>query len=317
MLYLTESDVRELLPMREAVRLVREAFERLAGGGARNHPRRRLPLPTGAMLHYMAAADGRYFGAKIYSTHPAHGAHFVFLLYRSEDARLLAVMQANHLGRIRTGAASGVATAELAAPDADRVGMIGTGFQAHSQLEAMLAVRPVKFARVWSRSAEHRAAFAEAFTRDFGIVVEPAASAREAVARTPIVITATNSRDPVVESSWIGTNTHINAAGSNQAKRRELPADLVRRADLIAVDSLEQARVESGDLLLALEESEWLRVVELKDVVAGRAAQNRRPGEITVFKSNGLAVEDVVCAGFVFERAVEGGLGREVGPPHS
>ena len=317
MLFLTESDVLQLLPMREAVRLVREAFNGLATGEAQNQPRRRLALPTGAMLHYMAGAGGKYFGAKVYSTHPVHGAHFIFLLYRAEDAQLLAVIQANHLGQIRTGAASGVATDAMAEPEANVAGMIGTGFQARTQLEAMLAVRPVKFARVWSRSAERRSAFAAACAREFGIAVEAAASAREAVSGASIVITATNSREPVLESSWISANTHINAVGSNQAKRRELPADLIRRADLIAVDSLEQARMESGDLLMALDESDGSRVVELQEVVAGRRGVPRRLGQITVFKSNGLAVEDVVCAGFVYEQAVQRGLGRVVGPPHS
>ncbi len=317
MLFLAESDVRQLLPMRDAVRLVREAFMQLAAGEAWNQPRRRLALPTHATLHYMAGAEGGYFGAKIYSTHPAHGAHFIFLLYRAEDAQLLAVIQANHLGQIRTGAASGVATDALAGPEAKVVGMIGAGVQARTQLEAMLAVRPVRLARVWSRSLERRSRFAAACARDFGIPVAAAASAREAVSSADIVITVTNSREPVIDSSWIGANSHINAVGSNQAQRRELPADLIRRADLIAVDSLEQARMESGDLLMALGESEWSRVVELQEVVAGRLVVPRRPGQITVFKSNGLAVEDVVCAGYVYQRAVERGLGRLVGSPYS
>lgn len=314
MLFLTESDVLQLLPMREAVRLVREAFERLRAGEAVNEARRRLRLPTRSMLHSMAASDGRYFGAKIYSTHPVHGAHFLLLLYRAEDARPLAVIEASHLGRIRTGAASAVATGVLAAADAASVGMIGAGFQARAQLEAMLAVRPIKLARVWSRSTERRAAFAAACARDFGIAVEAAASAREAVAGADIVITATNSREPVVESSLIGADAHINAIGSNQPDRRELPADLVRRAAVIVVDSLEQARAESGDLLMALEEDEWRRVVELKDVIG---SPGQRPPGITLFKSNGLAVEDMCCAGLVYERAVERGLGRELVPAHS
>jgi ornithine cyclodeaminase/alanine dehydrogenase-like protein (mu-crystallin family) len=175
----------------------------------------------------------------------------------------------------------------------------------------------VRLARAWSRSEERRSTFAAECSRAFGIAVEAAPSAREAVSGAPIVITATNSREPVLESAWISTNSHVNAVGSNQAERRELPADLIHRADLIAVDSLEQARMESGDLLMALEEPEWSRVVELQEVVAGRHGVPRRPGQITVFKSNGLAVEDVVCAGFVYEQAVQRGLGRVVGPPHS
>lgn len=319
MLLLTESDVRRLLPMAEAVGLVRKAFMDLAGGEAINHPRHRLILLTGSVLHYMAGGDGKYFGAKIYSTHPAHGAHFLFLLYRASDAQPLALIEANALGQIRTGAASGVATGAMALPGADTVGMIGTGFQARMQLEAMLAVRPVRRTRVWSRSAERRAAFAAECTRELGIEVQAAETAEQAVREASIVITATNAREPVLRSEWIAPGTHINAMGSNQAGRRELPADLVRRADWIAVDSMEQARLEAGDLLLALEEADWnaSRLLELRDVVAGRASARRNPREITLFKSIGLAVEDVASAGFVYERALASGAGGEFTQPHS
>ncbi len=152
--YFTERDVRELLPMSEAVRLMRVAFEKLNAGDALNQPRRRLTLPTRSTLHYMAASDGKYFGAKIYSTNPAHGAHFLFLLYAAEDARPLAHFEANHLGQIRTGAVSGLATQLMARPDAATLGIIGSGFQARSQLAAMTAARPIREVKVWSRDAE-------------------------------------------------------------------------------------------------------------------------------------------------------------------
>src|SRR5712692_10471024 len=161
MLFLTESDVRELLPMAKAVELMEGAFRRMAAGESLNHPRRRLILPSGSALHYMAGADGAYFGTKIYATHPSHGAHFLFLLYAAADARPLAILEANHLGQIRTGAASGYATDLLAKPDADTVGIIGSGFQARTQVEAIRAVRPIKTVRVWSRSEEKRRRFAE------------------------------------------------------------------------------------------------------------------------------------------------------------
>src|SRR3954454_11602943 len=137
MLYFTEADVCRLLPMPEAIRLMREAFEKLGGGAAQNHPRRRLVLPTGAVLHYMPAGDDRYFGIKVYSTHRKHGAHFLFLLFRSEDGQSLAIFEANSLGQIRAGAVSGLATDVLARPDAATLAIIGSGFQARSQLEAM------------------------------------------------------------------------------------------------------------------------------------------------------------------------------------
>ncbi|MGA2580081.1 MAG: ornithine cyclodeaminase family protein [Bryobacteraceae bacterium] len=308
MLYLTEKDVRDLLPMPVCIELMQTAFERLASGEAINHPRRRLILPTGSVLHYMVGGDGQYYGAKIYATNPRYGAHFLFLLYRAADAQPLAIMEANHLGQIRTGAASGLATRFMAREDAATLGIIGSGFQARTQLEAMLAVRSLQEVRVWSRDPVKRAAFAaETKTR----AVE---TAEEAVRGAQIVVTATNAKEPVLSADWIEPGTHINAMGSNQATRREIPAELVRRADLIAVDSIEQARVESGDLLMALKEEDWSspRIAELKDVVAAGVPARTTPHQITLFKSVGLAVEDVIAAAYVYERAHAQGIGNQM-----
>jgi alanine dehydrogenase len=315
MRYFTESDVRELLPMTEAIGLMQTVFERLARGEAINQQRRRLILPTGSVLHYMAASDGSYFGAKIYSAHARHGAHFLFLLYRAEDAEPLALLEANHLGQIRTGAVSGLATRYMARPDADTLGIIGTGYQAQSQLAAMLAVKSFRWIKAWSRDAGKRAAFASECSTAHGVQVEALETAEGAVRGAAIVVTATNAKDPVLSSDWIGPGTHINAMGSNQARRRELPADLIHRADRIAVDSIEQARMESGDLLLALDENGWNdpKLMELKDVVVtGAAGVKRRPADITIFKSNGLAVEDVICAAYVYERGLKEQRGAEM-----
>ena len=285
MLYFTESDVRDLLPMKDAIGLMQTAFERLAADEAINQPRRRLILPTGSVLHYMAGSDGKYFGAKVYSTHAKHGAHFVFLLYRAENAEPLAVLEANYLGQIRTGAVSGLATRYLAPAKAETLAIIGSGFQARSQLAAILAVRPIRHVKVWSRDAGNRAAFAAESSSKFSASIVPVERAEWAVREAAIVVTATNAKDPVVESNWIAPGTHINAMGSNQARRRELPADLIARAALIAVDSIEQARMESGDLMLALDEEGWKnpKIVELKDVVTGAVKGRRTPEEITIF----------------------------------
>ena len=167
-LYLTEADVERLLPMGECIALVRAAFARLARGEAINHPRRRLILPTRSALHYMAGADGAYYGIKVYSTNPGHEPHFRFLLYRAADAALLAILEASSLGQIRTGAASGLATDLLARPDARTLAVIGSGFQARAQVEAMLAVRRFERVRIWSRSAEKRESFAADCARVFG-----------------------------------------------------------------------------------------------------------------------------------------------------
>jgi alanine dehydrogenase len=290
MLYLTEADVKELLPMREAIAVMHKTFKALAQGRAQNQPRRRLILETGSVLHSMAGAYGNYFGTKFYSTNPRYGAHFHFMLYDAKTAQPLALMEANHLGQIRTGAASGYVTDLLANPQAKTLGIIGSGFQARTQLEAIRAVRPIHAVRVWSRSEEKRRQFAEE------CAVTAVDSAEQAVRGADIVVTATNSKEPVLESKWIAPGTMINAMGSNVANRRELPADLVQRADVIAVDSIEQAKTEAGDLLLA---NHWANVIELKDV-----QPHFDPAKITVFKSLGLGVEDVAAGAFVYERAL-------------
>ena len=314
MVYFTESDVRELLSMDDAIRLLQTAFERLAKGSAINQPRRRLILPTGSVLHYMAASDGSYFGAKIYSAHARHGAHFLFLLYRAEDAAPLALLEANQLGQIRTGAASGLATRYLARPDAATLGIIGSGFQARSQLEAMTAVRSFQQVKVWSRDRHKRKSFADECSREFSVPVAAVETAEDAVRGSAIVVTATNSKDPVLSSDWISAGTHVNAMGSNQAKRRELPSALIHRADWIAVDSFEQARMESGDLIMALDEQGWKnpKLVELKDVITAETAREWRPTDITIFKSNGIALEDVICAGYIYERGLKERRGVEM-----
>lgn len=307
MLYLSEQDVLRFLDMPRAIGLVREAFRGLADGRVVNQPRRRVILPTGSILHYMAAGDQRYFGAKVYSSNPKTGAHFFFLLYRSEDATPLALIEANYLGQIRTGAASGYATDLLARQDAHVLGVLGSGFQAETQVAAVAVVRRLTEIRVWSRKPERREAFAARLREQGHAGASAADSAEAAVRGTDILITATSAKDPVFDAAWVAPGTHINATGSNQAKRRELPAEILNRAALIAVDSKEQAEMESGDLLLARAEGAWKggNEVELATVTGRREAT-----DITIFKSNGLAIEDVVAAGWVYERALEHGAGR-------
>src|SRR4051794_4073259 len=173
MKHFSEEDVRRLLPMKEAVQVMREAFLAYGRGEAQNQPRRRLRLATGSTLHSLAGAHGQYFGTKVYSTNPKHGAWFTVLLYDAATARPLAQFEANYLGQIRTGAASGLATDVLAPANAARLGVIGTGFQAATQVEAMLAVRPIRSIRVWSRKEENRERFAEEILGSFGIPAEP------------------------------------------------------------------------------------------------------------------------------------------------
>ncbi|MGO9240646.1 MAG: ornithine cyclodeaminase family protein [Bryobacteraceae bacterium] len=303
MLQITDNQVRELLPMGECVARMRECFAALGRGEAVNVPRRRLFLPTGTVMHQLAGAWGGYLGTKIYTTNAQRGAmYFHLLLYDAASAEPLALIEANHLGQIRTGAASGVATELLAAAAVSEVALIGAGFQAWTQLEAVLNVRPARVARVYSRKGEKRESFAARARAAFGVEVTAAATAEACVRGAQVVITSTYAKEPVLASEWVETQAHVNATGSNQAGRREIPAELVRRAGLIAVDSIEQARIEAGDLLLAVPQGEWggLPLVELSRIAADPGF--RRPDGVTIFKSLGLGVQDVAAAALVYEK---------------
>ena len=273
---------------------MRQTFLALRNHKASNQPRRRIVLDNGSTLHSLGGVYGKYFGTKFYSTNPKYGSHFFFFLFDSETARPLAQFEANYLGQIRTGAASGYATDLLAAPEASTLAVIGSGFQAQSQIDAIRCVRDLKEIRVWSRSQEKRYAFAAANQ------ARAAASAEEAVRGADIVVTATYAKDPVIEDAWIvagGRGVHINAMGSNREQRRELPSRLVHRADLVAVDSIEVAKIEAGDLILAPVDWNDRRIIDLAKI------EHRPAGApVTIFKSCGLGVEDVAAAAYVYER---------------
>ena len=290
MIQIDEAAVRAHLPMAKAIDLLEDAFNAWRHGRAFNQPRRRMTMPTGAVLHSLAGYNETYFGTKIYATHAKHGAWFHFLLYDAVTARPLALFDANWLGRIRTGAASGLATRRLACAGPATVAVLGSGFQARGQLEAVRAVREVTRTLVWSRRRES----AEKFAAEMG--AEVAESADEAVRAASIVVTATSAKDPLFAASSVRPGTHICAAGSNAPNRRELPGELFAMASAIVADSIEQARMEAGDLLLGLDEAGWARVEELRD---GRVRQST--DGITVFKSVGLGLEDVAVAGWVYE----------------
>jgi alanine dehydrogenase len=310
--FLTEQDVQRHLPMRDAIEALRSAFSDFAEGRALNQPRRRLFLPTGAVLHSMAGAYHDYFGTKVYATHAQHGAFFTFLLYDAATARPLAQFEANHLGQIRTGAVSGLAV-DLLAPSSDiTVAVIGSGFQARTQLEAVSTVRTIKEARVWSRDKAKRALFAAEMSRRLNVHIVSSDSAAEALAGAGLVITATYARDPVIETAWLRPDAIVVAVGSNNPQRRELPSDLVQNAHIV-VDDLDACRIEAGDLLLGLADAAWQEVTELKHLVAKKTKAGRKD-RLTVFKSVGLGVEDVAVAALVYERAIPGPRSADPNP---
>ncbi|HEV2289762.1 MAG TPA: ornithine cyclodeaminase family protein [Candidatus Acidoferrales bacterium] len=314
-LLLTETDVRSLLTMSIALEAVETAFRRLADATAQVHPRRRLHLEGFSYLHYMAAADGAggYEGLKIY-TSSRDGLRFLIPLFRAKTGELLAFIEADFLGQMRTGAASGVATKYLAHEDSRTVGIIGTGLQARTQLEAVTTVRGAERILVFGRDPGRRERFAGEMTAKLGVRVEAAATAEAVVREAGILITSTTSSTPVVEGRWLQPGAHINAIGANFPQKRELDASAIDRANVIFVDSREQAEMEAGDLIqsFAGTPSHWETVKELSDLVAGRTTGRASREQITLFKSSGIAIEDVVTAGKVYELALKRGVGREV-----
>jgi alanine dehydrogenase len=311
-LFLSEEDVQELFPMKQALERVGASFVAQQSGGAVNQSRQRL-FRSGFSLHYMAAAleDEHIAGMKIY-TITSGAARFLVLLFDAKTGELLAVMEADHLGRIRTGAASGVATRYLARPDAARVGLIGAGRQARTQLEAVAGVRNIQAARVFARNEGRRVEFCKEMTGYLKFPVEPAASAEEAARFGEVVIAATTSSEPVVKGEWLRPGTHVNAIGANMANRREMDDDVLRRAAVIAADSVDQARGEAGDLIQGLPAANrsWDEVVELKDIVSGSKPRRDSNEQITVFKSCGIAIWDVAAAGFIYREALQKKRGK-------
>ncbi len=314
-LLLSEADVKQILTMPMALAAVEDSFRRLADGSALLHSRQRLHIPGKSYLHYMAAADATsgYMGMKIY-TSSSVGLRFVVPLFDVNSGELLALIEADNLGQIRTGAASGVATKLLARVDAAKIGIIGTGSQSRTQLEALSLVRTITEVRAFSRKPEHRELFAKGMSAQLGFPVVAVASAQEAVRGADIVVTSTTSTDPVLDGSWLAPGMHINAIGANFPQKHELDGEAIRRCDVIVADSREQSKLESGDLIQMYgdDKRRWASVSELAEIVAGKTPGRSNPQQITLFKSNGIAIEDIVVAGKIYEAARERGMGRPV-----
>ena len=314
-LHVSEAEVRAVLTMPLALEAVEVISRKQASGEVIVHPRRRFELPGSAFFHYMAAADytAGYVAVKQY-TYVAGRLRFLVPLYEMATGELLALIEADYMGQLRTGAASGVATSYLARQDAHIAAIVGTGGQAKTQLEAMAAVRQLDLVRAYSRNAAHCEEFSREMSQQLDIQVRPATSASEAVRGADIVCTATTASQPVVRGSDLSQGAHINAIGANHAHKRELDDEAVASADVIVVDSVEQAQQEAGDLIIAFhgDESCWMGVKKLSDVVAGKTAGRSSDTELTLFKSNGIASWDLAVAMRVYTLVRENKLGREL-----
>lgn len=312
-LLLREDDVARVLQMDEVITAVEHAFLLLGRRQAVNRPRQRSTTGAGTILHVMSAAipPMGVMGLKAY-TSARGGARFVGMLYSTDTGELLAMMEADRLGQMRTGAASAVATKFMARNDAGSIGMLGTGRQARSQVIAISRVRPVALVKCYSRDPQRREAFAEDLVQELGAEVVAVDGAGDAVDGMDIIVTATTATDPVVAGEWLRPGVHVNAIGSNWANRREVDAEAIQRSTRIAVDDLEQARQECGDLVAPVESGllSWDRVVELGQIVAGDTPGRSSPQEITLFESQGIAAEDVATMKLAYDRARELGVGE-------
>ena len=307
-LYLSESDVAELLSPEDAVAAIEDCFRRMAAGAVENRPRYRLGLEGGA-LAVMAAADLElgYAGAKVYAGF-RRGARFAVLLFRADTPELVAVIDADRLGQLRTGAASAVAAKHLARDGARSLGLIGCGWQAESQLACIRAALPgLDRVVAYCRTEESLRAFCAEHGAEAG-------ESHRDPAGCDVVVTVTGSPDPVLRGEWLEQGALVCAVGANDGRRRELDNVVLERAAFVCCDSREDARLESADLIEPVEAGvlDWLEVHELQSVVSGDVAGRQADDDVVVFKSNGLAAWDVAVAAAVVDRARAAEAGHEL-----
>jgi alanine dehydrogenase len=312
-IFLRESDVEKLATMDMAIESVEQAFKLQGGQKAENAPRRRCSVDQG-LMHAMSASLPTlgYAGLKSYTS--VGGVYrFMVLLYKG-DGRLVAMIEADKLGQLRTGAASAVATKYMARKESSRLGIYGAGLQARSQISAICAVRPIKTILAYSRNSQNLAKFCKEMTKATGVEVKAAATPEEAAKDVDIIVTATTSNKPVLKGEWIPKGVHINAIGSNFISRQEIDVDTVGKSACVVVDSYEQAQLESGDLACAAEAEAfyWEDARELGLVVVGEFPGREDAGEVTLFESHGIALEDVALASRIYEQAIETGAGESL-----
>jgi alanine dehydrogenase len=314
-LHINESEVKALFTMPLAIEAVEAVSKRQAAGEVLVHPRRRFELPEGAFFHHMAAADvpGQFVATKQY-TYVGGKLKFLVCLFSTASGELLALIEADVMGQLRTGAASGVATKHLAQKDASTAGIVGTGGQAKTQLEAVAAVRKLSAVKAYGRDVARREMFAKEMSARLGIAVKAVDSAAEATSDVAIICTATTASQPVVLGESVSAGAHINAIGANHMRKRELDAATVAKCSRIFVDNIEQSRQEAGDLVLGFagHEQRWDTVRELSSLVAGICPGRADASQITLFKSNGIAAWDLAAAVCVYKQAKERKVGREL-----
>ena len=307
-LYLTEANVRSLLTPADALDAVERCFQRLAAGEIANRPRERLRLEEGVFA-VMAAVDRelRLAGLKSYAWLPG-GTPFVVVLFDTESAEIAGVIEADKLGQLRTGAASGVAAKYLARPGASTVGVLGCGWQARSQVACIREALPgIERVVAYCRTPESLAAFCDETGAEAG-------ESHRDPAGCDVVVTVTTSKDPVLRGEWLRSGALVCAVGANEPRARELDNVVLERAAFVCCDSREQARRESGDLIEPVEGGvlDWLEVHELQEVVAGELEGRQSDDDIVLFKSNGIAAWDIAIGAVALEKARKQKVGKTI-----
>lgn len=313
-LFLSENDVKNLLTVEMALEAVESAHRDLANGLAIDTPRARSRLPQ-TVLHILQGAlpAQGVIGYKAYTSNKS-GNRFLVHLFDAATGRLKAVIEADYLGMIRTGAASGVAARWLARPDSTVAGVFGSGWQAEGHVRAICAALPLERVKVFGRKVDKLQDFCRRMSETTGVAVEPAESAEETVRGSDLVGTVTTAAQPLFDAAWLEPGVHINAAGSNSLIRQELSEAAIRRCDLVTVDAVPTALAEAGDLLSSLEKGRLhaRQLVELGEVIVGRHAGRTSAEQITVFESQGMAIQDLAVALRVLAAAEACGCGRQV-----
>jgi ornithine cyclodeaminase len=317
-LWISEADVAAMMDLSDAIDALEKGLLAEALGNAQNMVKTHVEFDAGSMLHAIGAAfpaDG-FVGTKTWA-HTKGGATPLLILFDSRDGSLKAVVEAFALGQMRTAAASGVATRWLAAEDADKFAMIGTGKQALPQVAAVLAVRPVKRIGIYGRNRERLDAFVTRVRREFEVSAEAADSIAQAVDGAGIITVVTRAAEPIVSASMVARGAHINAIGAIVPSRAELSTDVLARAGRIVADSVPQARKLSREFIefFGTDEARWQRVESLSSVVAGQSRRSLSD-DLTLFKSLGMGISDLALGIELYRMALAKGLGRQMEHPH-
>lgn len=314
-IYIDEATASKILNMDNALNLVEESFTTYAQGKSFNMTRQRMRIRKGA-LHMLPGAVPykNVIGFKAYTSFRA-GLIFKVHLYDAENGNPLAIVDANEIGRLRTGAATGIATKYMAKKESNTAFIFGGGFQAEAQLEAVYKTSNIKKAFVTTRKIENAQAFADKMSKSLGIEIIPTQNIENDLPQADIIITITTAVKPLFEHTMLNPNgVHINGAGSNALIRAEVPEKTIEASEVLAVDSKDVAAIECGDILPSLEKGRlhWNEIVELGEITAGFRPGRVTENGITIFQSQGMGLQDIMCAEYIYRKAVAENLGKEL-----